>query len=118
MQAEVYELDSWREGDGPPIPYPGEAGRPYVEGLRNRVRTVTSPLPLFFPTGFKAGETITVSLDAAGPYREPVLHYRHVNQAERWSSMPMDEVGGRYGGTIPADYTDTTFHIQFYVTVT
>jgi hypothetical protein len=116
MQAEVYELDSWREGDGPPATHPGEAGRPYLEGLRHRVRTLSSELPLTFPSGFRAGEPITVTLDGAGACKEPVLHYRHVNQAERWSSLPMDGAEGKFVGTIPAEYTDTNFHMQFYVT--
>jgi hypothetical protein len=116
LLAEVYELDSWREGDGPAYTHRGDAGRPYVEGLENRVRTISSPLPLNFPAEFKAGEAITVALDDAGPHEAPVLHYRHVNQAERWSSVPMTGSAGKYSGTIPADYTDTNFHIQFYVT--
>jgi len=114
MQSEVHELDSWREGDGPPIPYPGERG--YLDGLRQRVRTTSLSLPLVFPAEFKPGDAVTVTLESAGSYQKAMLHYRHVNQAERWSSLAMAGSDGKYTGTIPADYTDTNFHLQFYVT--
>jgi hypothetical protein len=45
-----------------------------------------------------------------------VLHYRHVNQAERWRSMPKGGEGGRFAATIPGDYTNSEFHLQFFVT--
>ena len=46
-----------------------------------------------------------------------VLHYRHVNQGERWQHMPLNKAGGAKW-TIPAAYSDSDFHIQFYVTAT
>lgn len=115
MQAEVYELDSWREGDGPAYRFPGAAGTPYVEGMRRRIRTVSSALPLAVPESFVPGEPITIGL-AGGSHTEPVLHYRHVNQAERWSAVPMARSADGWSATIPGDYTAGKFHMQVYVT--
>ena len=37
------------------------------------------------------------------------------NQAERWRAMPMRRGGNGVSATIPPDYTDSSFHLQFYV---
>ena len=47
----------------------------------------------------------------------PILHYRHINQAERWQSMPMAADGGGYTATIPAEYTRSDFHLQYFVSL-
>ncbi|MBZ9938466.1 hypothetical protein LB518_19355 [Mesorhizobium sp. BR1-1-16] len=46
----------------------------------------------------------------------PMLHYRHVNQAERWTTLPMMPSDGAFVGVIPADYTESRFHLQYFVT--
>jgi hypothetical protein len=63
---------------------------------------------------FTRGKPLSVQLTAAEG-DEHVLHYRHVNQGERWQSMPMQVAGGRAAADIPAGYTDSPFHLQFYV---
>jgi hypothetical protein len=42
------------------------------------------------------------------------LHYRHVNQAERWQSMPMTRSAQGFMAAIPAGYTDSPFPLQYY----
>jgi hypothetical protein len=49
--------------------------------------------------------TLTAECDAAG-----VLYYRHVNQAERWKSAQLKSGAA----TIPADYTDSPYPLQYY----
>ena len=46
--------------------------------------------------------------------RRVVLHYRHVNQAERWQSVELSRVGDAFRGEIPADYTEKRFALQYY----
>ena len=48
----------------------------------------------------------------------PVLHYRHVNQAERWRSTAMRRTATASPRTIPADYTHSDFHLQYFVSLT
>jgi hypothetical protein len=43
-----------------------------------------------------------------------ILYYRHVNQAERFSSMPMRFQGDRYHAAIPDTYTDSPYPLQYY----
>jgi len=42
------------------------------------------------------------------------LHYRHVNQAERWQSAVMDRQGPVYVAAIPTAYTDSPYPLQYY----
>jgi hypothetical protein len=42
------------------------------------------------------------------------LHYRHVNQAERWQSAVMDRKGPAYVAAIPGEYTDSPYPLQYY----
>jgi hypothetical protein len=68
------------------------------------------------PTSFRRGQPVEIRASAAEAGWQHVLHYRHVNQAERWRSMPMPTEGGAARAQIPADYTDSIFHLQVYVT--
>jgi hypothetical protein len=46
------------------------------------------------------------------------LHYRHVNQAERFNAVQMERFAdGRYRATIPATYTDSVYPLQYYFEV-
>ena len=49
---------------------------------------------------------------------DPILHYRHVNQAERWRSTAMHRNGDGFAAEIPADYTQSDFHLQYFVSLT
>jgi hypothetical protein len=43
------------------------------------------------------------------------LWYRHVNQGERWKSVPIKvQAGGRYHAAIPSDYTNSPYPLQYY----
>jgi len=42
------------------------------------------------------------------------LQYRHVNQGELWSAEPMQLEPGRYVATIPGDYTQSPYPLQYY----
>lgn len=65
------------------------------------------------PQQFAPGEPLMLSLTV----REDVsarLHYRHVNQAERWQSLPMTLSAQGFMAAIPAGYTDSPFPLQYY----
>ena len=55
---------------------------------------------------------------AAGQRRDHRLHCRHVNQAERWQSVAMKVDGAFASAEIPAGYTDTPYHLQYFVSST
>lgn len=62
---------------------------------------------------FHSGQAFPVSLkckEANGIK----LHYRHVNQAERWQWIELKQNGITYEGEIPAGYTSKRFPLQYY----
>ncbi len=83
-----------------------------IEGRRP---TASNSLTLDAPETFEQGAGFTVRARGEAGY-EAVLHYRHVNQAERWCMEPMRHNGEIYLAEIPADYTRSPYHLQFYVT--
>jgi hypothetical protein len=65
------------------------------------------------PTTFRRKQPLSLELTVR-PQTQAQLHYRHVNQAERWQSTPMDRKGAAYVAMIPAEYTDTKYPLQYY----
>ncbi len=71
------------------------------------------------PDNFRPGQPLSVSIEvssSAGSTHPTAirLFYRHVDQAERWMSAEMNHEAGRYTGTIPAEYTQSEFPLQYY----
>jgi hypothetical protein len=65
------------------------------------------------PDRFRRGQAL--ALELTGPVLASArLHYRHVNQAERWQSAIMDRKGNAYVAAIPSEYTDSPFPLQYY----
>ena len=65
------------------------------------------------PDRFRRGQAL--ALELMGPILASArLHYRHVNQAERWQSVVMDRKGNVYVAVIPSEYTDSPFPLQYY----
>jgi hypothetical protein len=68
------------------------------------------------PLSFDAGAPLGLSVTALVP-DEVVsirIHYRHVDQAERWKRVEMQGDGGTFTAAIPADYTTTDFALEYY----
>ncbi len=78
------------------------------------------------PDTFQPGSPLTLHLTTVGP-TTAILWYRHVNQAERWRSVPMQKTGpikgqtypaefhpNPYTATIPANYTNSPYPLQYY----
>jgi hypothetical protein len=72
------------------------------------------------PASFVAGGPLALSLtilvpDEASSVR---LHYRHVNQAQRWTRVEMQGDEGTFTATIPAEYTKSDFPLEYYFDLT
>lgn len=61
---------------------------------------------------FRPGQSLVIRAQCGEPGLK--LFYRHVDQAERWVTVEMEREGASYQFTIPADYTKTAFHLQYY----
>ena len=64
---------------------------------------------------FHSGQPLVVALDCGAPALHAVrLHYRHINQAERWQSVELVRTGTSFQGEIPAAYTARRYALQYY----
>ena len=43
-----------------------------------------------------------------------LLHYRHVDQGERWQQMETEPGHGSFTATVPAEYTQSAYPFQYY----
>ncbi|MBO0912530.1 MAG: hypothetical protein J2P13_12125, partial [Acidobacteria bacterium] len=65
---------------------------------------------------FVPGQPLAISLEFESG-AEPVavrLHYRHVNQAERYQSTSFAPALNRFSAVIPAAYTNSSYPLQYY----
>ena len=61
---------------------------------------------------FQPGKALLISTRTKAATLQ--LVYRRVNQAERWVTAAMQRDGGSLRATIPAEYTNSPFHLQYY----
>jgi hypothetical protein len=66
------------------------------------------------PARFALGEPLDLQLSAENNVGSVRLYYRHVNHAERFTSVEMERTGNRLRANIPSDYTNTEYPIQYY----
>ena len=68
------------------------------------------------PDSFQPGSTVKITVDSSGAgVCCARLHYRHVNQAEEYVVTDMQKQDSRYVATIPADYTDSKYPLQYFL---
>ncbi|HYM10876.1 MAG TPA: hypothetical protein VEU62_09085, partial [Bryobacterales bacterium] len=68
---------------------------------------------------FRPGQPLEIELslekDSAGPHPLSVhLHYRQVNQAERYRVAEMEPRDNRYRAAIPGDYTESPYPLEYF----
>ncbi|MDP9175675.1 MAG: hypothetical protein M3O30_17670 [Planctomycetota bacterium] len=67
------------------------------------------------PAGFTLGREVNLELKTSQrDIAAARLWYRHVNQAELYKSVEMQRQGDVYQASIPADYTNSPFSLQYY----
>ena len=70
------------------------------------------------PARFQPGQPLDLALSfGQADGREVLLHYRRVDQAERWQNMPMTWRDQAYRATIAADYSRSPYPLQYYFEV-
>jgi len=66
------------------------------------------------PEGFKAGNPLIIEISSDRKPSSVLMHYRHVNHAERFETSEMIFMGTSYQTTIPASFTDSEYPLQYY----
>ena len=69
------------------------------------------------PGKFQRGQAIALEFAAGRDYSAVQLLYRRVNHAGRWQSAPMQSAGRLWRGAIPAEYADSAYPIQYYLSL-
>ena len=91
----------------------GPIARAIAEALgRPQKRVVTGRHTA--PTKFQPGSALALEFAAEKDYTSVRLHYRRVNQAERWQSEPMKSEGRVWRGAIPTEYTGSPYPLQYF----
>jgi hypothetical protein len=63
---------------------------------------------------FRAGEPLEIALSVTQPNVSVRLYYRHVDQAERYTTILMETKGQQHRATIPATYTNSEYPLEYY----
>ncbi len=113
-------IDSDIEAMQKSLENPPAASSP-AQSAENAVKAVTTPPRRMADTArhapaqaFSPGKALTVSVQAANGATSARLHYRHVNQGERWIAVDMQKGSAGYTASIPGDYTDSPYPMQYY----
>lgn len=91
---------------------PGGAGTAQLEGRGPEAPFEVEHAP---PASFRRGAPVSIALTVRN--REGItvrLRYRRVNQAEAYVVADMAGRGGRFEATVPGDYTDSPYPLQYF----
>jgi hypothetical protein len=69
------------------------------------------------PARFAHGNALVLTLSAPADIAGVILHYRHVDQAENYATVAMERDGEEFGASIPAEYTQTEFPLEYFFEV-
>jgi hypothetical protein len=66
------------------------------------------------PAGFQPGNSVSLTLRPNGAVPAARLYYRRVTHAERWKVVDMERDGQGFKAAIPADYTRSSYPLEYY----
>jgi len=97
--------------------HPAQAGSPAARAIAVALGSTQRPTVAgrhTSPVTFQPGREFPVEFTAEAVYSSVHLHYRHVNQAERWQHEPMQLNGHHWRAAIPSEYTQSPYPLQYY----
>jgi len=115
MDADIADMGKKLEGAKPVEPRQQRVQAAVVEILgrpqRNSVALRHTP-----PGRFRPGQLLEIelSLEKSTKLISARLHYRRVNQGERYQTAEMEARDKRYRAAIPASYTESPYPLQYY----
>ena len=96
----------------------GQASRPAQGrpgGLPHLTPRVSGTFLHAVPARFQPKNALPLAITASGLKPTAArLYYRRVNQAERFKTAEMQPSGATWRASIPADYTDSPYPLQYY----
>ncbi|MEO8368287.1 MAG: hypothetical protein ABI806_03740 [Candidatus Solibacter sp.] len=88
-----------------------------IQAALARPRRTTPACKHTAPASFRPGQPLEIALLTGKAAASVRLHYRHVNQAERFQSVEMQAQGNSYRAAIPGAYLDASYPLQYYFEV-
>jgi hypothetical protein len=123
-QARLAQTRQRRPGPAPDPPRPGATPAPSPQVALDSLLAERPPeLALAHdpPGSFTPGAPLPLEAQLLGPVATARLHYRHVNQAERFSTLDLslspegvESATMRGRGVIPGAYTASPYALQYY----
>jgi hypothetical protein len=97
------------------------AGSPSAGDADRAVKLATTPPKRMADTAhhtaahsFTPGQPLVLSVQSAQGATSARLHYRHVNQGERWNMVEMQSGAGGFTASISGDYTNSPYPLEYY----
>jgi hypothetical protein len=105
--------DMLKDKLGESLSFPGSPSS--ASALWLKPRPQMPPCVHEVPEKFYPGKTLEIKLNAVSPQIKTVkLHYRHVNHADAYNIEPMSKVKDSWRFTIPANFTDSKYHLKYF----
>ena len=82
------------------------------DAFLTHTRDLKRVVKAFVPAGPQTAKPPTP--EASSIRQDQQLHYRHVNQGEEFRVADLVAQGNRFRQTIPGDYTDSPYPLQYY----
>jgi hypothetical protein len=82
--------------------------------VRSSIDCRHAPPAAFQPRAPLALTLMVPQSPAADALAAVMLHYRHVNHAERWRQMETQRNGNTFSAAIPGEYTQSLYALQYY----
>jgi hypothetical protein len=118
IDREVKDLIAYREREHVKPDFDASAAERAMQGLDQRTPVASLGTGSFESVqAFDQGKPLTIAATLGSGAVKAVLHYRHINQAERWQTIAMTANGTAHSAVIPAEYTATPFHLQYYISM-
>ncbi len=96
-------------------PEPGDRGLRAIAQAMGRPSRASVKCTHNPPRSFRPGSAVPLRLTVQSPAPAAArVHYRRVNQAERWLSLDMKREGGAFEAMIPGAYTHSPFALEYY----
>lgn len=85
-----------------------------VQEALGRPRRISIACQHSQPEKFTAGQPLNLEITPEKMLKTVRLFYRHVNQGERYQTADMQLAGKHYKATVPVDYTNSKYPLEYY----
>jgi hypothetical protein len=106
-------------GQSPPAVGERRGSAPSIRSLEQRAAPDLPTVPISHtpPSTYRRGSPVSIDLSMPEQDQDRVsvtLHYRHVNQAELYETVKMENKGGIFHATIAGEYAGSPYPLEYF----